>query len=95
MMEAILKAVEIVTILLIGYFVLMGRKNNEDLDKLPLSFFILGLLFLMFSLMTSISLALGVETLLLNSTSKHIYVFLTPLSFFIGSLILRKESDSF
>jgi len=93
MMSAIIQLAEIIVIFFIIYFVLMGRKNDEDLDKTPISFFILGLFFLVLKIAASIVTGFGASTIILNAKTAGIYSFMVPLCFFIGSLLLRKESD--
>ncbi|MEK6816781.1 MAG: hypothetical protein AABY09_04150 [Nanoarchaeota archaeon] len=76
------------------YYISYGKKFEGDFEKNVLSFFSLGLFFMIAKALASIAVVVGATSFLLSGTTVVVYSYLTAISFIIGAYLLKDVSST-
>lgn len=75
------------------YYISYGKKYEGDFEKNVLSFFSLGLFFIIAKALATIAVEAGATTFLLSSSMVVIYNYLAAACFILGAYFLKDVSS--
>ncbi|MFH0797913.1 MAG: hypothetical protein V1906_00720 [Candidatus Woesearchaeota archaeon] len=76
------------------YYISYGKKYESDFEKNVLSFFSLGLFFMIAKALATIAVVVGATSFLLSANMVMVYSYITAVCFIVGAYLLKDVSSS-
>lgn len=93
MINLLLDAFSVAFVFLTFYFVMLGRKYEDEVEKHAINFFMLGLMFLALRIIGEVAAEIGVRTALLSTPLTALFSILVPLCFVIGLSYVKDTKE--